>query len=131
MNINDKYTNLTNGKFKRLNVKVKASVIIPTKNDYFKGYINRYFTQRVNDSSAPIFEISASDYGRLSSSVLFNTTTLRWRISGSKEIIRNPQKKIIDKGVKLSNKTSIQLASVNIRNLNMYLPNLIQYWKKN
>ena len=130
MDINKKYKELTANKFRNLNVKVVASIAKPTESDYTKGYVIRYFTQKSNDISAPIFEISNIEFSKLASSVLYTTTTLRWRITGPKEPVRNENGKLIDKGVRISNETTIKLASTNIKKLNLYLPNLFQFYRK-
>lgn len=118
MNINDTYKKLTNSKFNYLNVKVVASIPNLTDADYTRGYVTRYFTQKTNDGGSPIFEVSNTEFSKLASTVLYSTTSLRWRLIGSIEEIKK------------SNKVSVQLASTIITNLKMYLPNLIQFTKK-
>ena len=127
MTTNDKYNLLTSGKSKLLNITPVAHIPTPTDKDYTRGYINRFFVQKTNDSNSPIYEVDVNEYRKIHSSVLYDTTTLRWRISGP----INPEKigagEIVDNGVKESNKVSIRLASDLIHKLSLYLPNLKQF----
>lgn len=129
MDINDTYNKLSGNKFKSLNIKIKSFIPTPTEQDYVRGYITRYFAQKSNDVNSPIYEVSDSEFNELSNSVMYNTTSLRWRIKGPKEPSDYEDNKIVDKGVKKSNEISIRLASEYIVNLKLYLPNLTQFWK--
>ena len=129
MTPNDKYKELTGNKFSSLNTKVKSFVPIPTEQDYLRGYVTRYFAQKVNDKNSPIYEISDGEFTSLRSSVMHNVTSLRWRITGPKEPANYENNKIMDKGVKKSNEISINLASNDVVNLKLYLPNLTQFHK--
>jgi hypothetical protein len=128
MTVNDKYNELTGNKFDYLNITVKSFVPTPTDKDYLRGYITRYFVQKVNDPNTPIYEVSDTEFNSLRSSAMYNTTSLRWRIVGPKEPSDYENGKIMDNGVKKSNETSIRLASDYIVNLKLYLPNLTQFW---
>ena len=129
MTINDKYNQLTSGNSKSLNITPVAHIPTPTDKDYSRGFINRFFVQKTNDSNSPIYEVDVTEYRKIHESVMYNTTTLRWRISGP----INPEKigagEIVDKGIKESNKISIRLASELIHKLGLYLPNLKQFHK--
>ena len=57
--------------------------IKPSKSDYRIGEITRYYAQIGNDTSKPIFEISAEDFGNQSN--LYRYTEFQWRLSGLKE----------------------------------------------
>ena len=129
MDVNKKYKQLTANQFNSLNLKVKAYVPTPTKTDYSRGYITRYFAQKTNDINSPIYEVSDSEFNKLRDSVMYNTTSLRWRITGPKEPSDYENNKIVDIGVKKSNEVSIRLASDEIVNLKLYLPNLTQFHK--
>jgi hypothetical protein len=129
MNINDKYKELTGDQFGSLNLKIKSSIPTPTDKDYTRGYITRYFAQKANDINSPIYEVSDTEFKKLTSSVMYNTTSLRWRIVGPKEPTDYEDNKIVDIGVKESNRRSISFASEYIVNLKLYLPNLTQFHK--
>lgn len=94
-----------------------------TDNDYKRGYIRRYFCQKSNDGTSPIKEISKETNSALSSSPYYTTTTLRWKISGSRTTIGDTI------GVEEANRESIRLASERIKNLKLYLPNLFQFYR--
>lgn len=129
MKINDKYKELTGNKFGALNIKVRAYIPSPTEKEYIRGYITRFFVQKTNDLNSPIYEVSTDEFNKLRSSSMYNTSSLRWRITGPKEPSDYQNNKIMDVGVKKSNEISIRLASDYITNLKLYLPNLTQFHK--
>lgn len=129
MKINDRYNQLTSGKSKDIATTPVASFPVPNEKDYKRGYITRYFAQKTNDSNSPIYETSQIEFRKLQSIPLYNTTHLRWRISGPLTEEKIGAGEIVDKGVKESNKISIRLASDLIRKLNLYLPNHRQFHK--
>lgn len=126
-----RYNELTNFNSKSLNKVVRVALPKLVERDYARGYIVRYFAQKVNDKSAPISEITSIEYNKLINSPMYIVTNLRWRITGSYEPVYKEGNIMLDKGVRLSNKTSIQLASDEMTNLKLYLPNLVQFNKKN
>jgi len=129
MTSNDKYNELTRGKSELLNISIVAHIPVPNDVDYKRGYINRYFAQRSNDSNSPIYEVTDVDYRKLHSSPMYNITNLRWRITGPIEPTRINAGEVVDKGVKESNKISIKIASDLIHKLGLYLPNLRQFYQ--
>lgn len=110
-------------------VKVKAFLPSPTDSDYNRGYIIRYFVRKSNDSSSPIYEVSSDTYNFISNNSFYIGERLKWRISGTPNAIYDKNEKIVDKGVIESNRISIKLASEKIKNLKLYLPNLLQFYK--
>lgn len=129
MNTNDRYNQLTRGKSASLNVTPQAFLPSPTDTDYKRSYVYRYFVQKANDDSSPIYEVSDNEYRKLSSSPLYNTTYLKWRLSGPLVETKIGAGEVIDYGVQHSNKISIKLASNTITKLGLYLPNLKQFHK--
>lgn len=111
------------------NIKFKTSVPKPTENDYKVGYIRRYFAQRANDKGSVIYEIDNLTFKKLRSSVTYQTSSIRWRISGSKTPKYDSQGNQIDKGVATSNSIVIKSKAHLIPNLKLYLPNLLQFYK--
>lgn len=101
----------------------------PNENDYKKGYITRFFIQQTNDVNSPIYEVSSLNFRRYSTSKGYKGTSIRWRIKGPTSITYNKNNEVSDKGVKQSNKIAISLVSDKIKNLKLYLPNLIQFHK--
>jgi hypothetical protein len=85
--------------------------------DYENGYIVRTFLQKVNDDNSPIVEINSSDTTEIISNGYYRVISIKWRITGK------PQE-IMD-----SNLKSINLVSTEIKNLKLYLPNLLQFAK--
>ena len=107
---------------------INTHIPTPTDIDYIRGYVRRYFVRKVNDSNGLIFEVSSTEFVRLSSKPLYIRVSVKWRISGPKDSIMNGDK-IIDNGVIKSNRLAIKYASEKIENLSLYLPNLLQFYK--
>jgi len=127
MDISSQYNKLRKPDLKSGPTKIKSFLPKPTDVDYTRGYIKRYFAQKVNDLNSPIREISSDDYIKVSNNSFYNTTSLKWRISGP--IKSNSNVDIFEKTVSESNQISIRLASSSIKNLKLYLPNLLQFHK--
>lgn len=114
-----------NKKYSKLNVnprgyrpnKVRAYIPKLVDADYLRGYVYRYFVRSTNDESSPIFELASKEYSQLLSNPFYVGAKLRWRIRGNSD------------EVKESNRVAIKLASDNIKNLSLYLPNLLQFHK--
>ena len=65
----------------------------PSETDYELGSFTRYFTRKVNDSNALVFEISKEDFDNQNH--LFKYVDFEWRLSGTKqEVTRFNQKKM-------------------------------------
>ena len=81
----DRYVRL---KFPKRQKYPKVILANPSESDYRIGRITRYFTQKVNDRNADIFEVSKDDFS--SKNNLYRYTSFQWRISGKKEeVIRD------------------------------------------
>lgn len=60
----------------------RQSTFKPTDSDYEIGEVTRYFTQKANDTTQPIFEINKETFNNKNS--LFKYTDFTWIISGLK-----------------------------------------------
>jgi hypothetical protein len=109
--------------------KIKTTIPKPVEIDYRKGFIKRYFAQKTNDKSAPIYEIDDSTFTNLRYKPNITVVSLKWRISGPKETQYDINGNLIDKSVSESNRIAIKLVSDKIPNLKLYLPNLLQFHK--
>lgn len=127
--INDRYNNLTRGKSNELNITPVAHLPKLSDKDYLKGYVSRYFVQKVNDESSPIYEVSATEFRKFVTSPLYSVTYLKWRISGPLTEQKVGAGEVVDPGVPESNRRAINLASTIITKLRLYLPNLKQFYK--
>ena len=107
----------------------KTIVPSPTEDDYKLGFIRRYFTQKVNDSNGHIFEINEEVYSEYSNSPFWKVIDLKWRIVGPQNTTYKNDGNIDDIGVLNSNKNSIGKASFSLKNIGLYLPNLLQFYK--
>lgn len=115
----DRYNQISNSIGDFLNPNIKPFLPTPSNDDYKRGYIVRYFTKSTTNPTSPIYEVKLNTFSTLSSNPLYITTELDWRISGELE------------EVKKSNRVSLQIASEFIPKLKLYLPNLLQFYKKN
>ena len=105
--------------------------IVPSPNDidYENGFINRYFTQRVNDSNSFVFEINLEEYNSLLENPYWTLGEMIWRITGPTSTVYSNNGSITDIGVVASNAASISIVSSKIKNIGLYLPNLLQFHK--
>ena len=102
----------------------------PKDKDYDLGFIKRYFIKRANDTNAHIFEISDSDYETYSTNPLWTSVAIKWRIRGPLEQTLKDNGDIDDKGVRYSNNAAIGIAKEKIKNIGLYLPNILQFYRK-
>ena len=127
MNNIDRYNQL-NKKPKTVK-KIITHIPVPTELDYQRGYIRRYFIQKLNDKLSPIYEVEYERFTNYKSDPYFISASLKWRISGPKETKYDNNGVVVDKAVSESNRISIQLISDKMPNLKLYLPNLLQFHK--
>lgn len=104
-------------------------VPIPSNDDYAEAYIVRYFIQRANDASGFVYEVSQSEYENYFENPYWISATMRWRISGPLDVVYDVNGKLLDKGVIASNKSSLSIISLKIKNISLYLPNIKQFHK--
>jgi len=99
-----------------------------TETDYKKGVIKRYFIQKANDKDSPIYEISRRESSKYSRDNRYNLVVMDWVIAGGDtyKITGDISKTITPKE---QNSLSISDAQKVIPNINLYLPNLLQYYK--
>lgn len=93
---------------------IRAYMPEPTYNDFRKGYIVRYFIQRINDDNALIYEVNDTDYLKFSLDPFYNAVNIDWRLTGSEEVIKE------------SNSKSVKYGSKKMKSLIFYLPNYLQ-----
>lgn len=113
----DRYRDLSKVPNTYFNTKVVAHIPTPTENEYIRGYLIRYFIQKLNDTTSPIYEIKTQSVNKFSANPFYVTVSLDWRLTGTREEI------------KLSNSESVRIASEIIPKLQLYLPNLLQFYK--
>ena len=108
----------------------KTFVPNPSDADYKNGFIERYFIQKVNDKNAQVFEVSENTYSSYISNPYWTSVNIKWRISGPLDVVYKSNGDISDKGVQNSNKILLDIASEKVKNIKLYLPNLLQFYKK-
>ena len=55
--------------------------------------------------------------------------SIYWRITGPLDMVYNDNGMVVDKGVFNANRASIRLGAETIKNLGLYLPNILQFYK--
>ena len=124
-----RYKNITNSSMLEFgDILINTYIPTPIDIDYVRGYVRRYFVRKVNDLNGIIYEVSGSEFIRMASKPLYIRVSVKWRITGPKDMIMDGDK-IIDNGVINSNRLAIKYASEKIENLSLYLPNLLQFYK--
>lgn len=101
----------------------------PDEGDYMQTFIIRYFVRRANDEYGHIFEVTESVFNEYDKNPFWICESLIWRISGPADTIYNEDGTIKDKGIIPGNKASLGIASKKLKNISLYLPNLLQFYK--
>ena len=107
----------------------KTIVPTPSDTDYENGFIERYFTQKVNDKNSYVFEIDKEEYSNLFKNPYWVSEIMKWRITGPITPVYNIDGILTDKGVIESNNASISIISQKVKNVKLYLPNILQFHK--
>ena len=123
------YTDLIKGKITYSLDFPKTIVPSPQTLDYENGFIERYFTQRANDSNAFVFEINSEEYNELSTNPYWSVDKMRWRLNGPIDSVYSLNGLLVDVGVRSSNLASISIISEKIKNIDLYLINPLQFYK--
>jgi hypothetical protein len=98
--------------------RIKTTVPLPTENDYKIGYIQRYFIQKRNDEQSYIYEVTKQYFSDILDNPFIKGVTLKWKISGIAEEVRQ------------MNRKSLSYASKDMKPLSLYLPNHLQFHKE-
>ena len=97
---------------------------LPTSKDYSKGYINRYFVQKINDLT--ITEVNKNKYNDIYTNY-FNKLVIQWIIFGPKNSLYN--NKILDrKGVQEQNIQTLVENEKSMKGIKNYLNNPLEFW---
>jgi len=123
------YKDITNN-LKLFEVNIPQTIVPnPNNDDYKIGFIVRYFVQKRNDENAHIFEVNQNEYQKLKNNPHWKVMDLKWRIKGPQTATYKMDGNIDDKGVTNSNKAAITRASYSLKNIALYLPNILQFYK--
>ena len=107
---------------------------ILTQDDYKKGHISRYFIKKRNDRSNKIMEINKESYNLVTTSGpidgnLWERYSLRWKISGPLNDIKDGRGITIESGISDTNKRILRKAEKEFRGISFHLQNLIEFGK--
>ena len=105
-------------------------VPLPTTTDYENQFIIRYFIQKVNDDNGFVFEVDEQTYFEYKTNPYWKSEEIKWRIAGPIDEIYDDMGMLLDKGVKKSNEGILNFAAANIKNIRLYFPNLLQFYKQ-
>jgi hypothetical protein len=108
---------------------IRTHAVNPTESDYTRGFISRYFAQKVTDVNSPIFEVDERVFSRLQNNQMYVVVSLKWRIKGPKQTIYREDGQVFDVSVSESNRRAILIHYDKIPKLKLYLPNLLQFYK--
>ena len=101
----------------------------PTDEDYYIGFIRRYFVRKANDINGFTYEIDKDEYADYIDNPFWTTADIKWRISGPLNPTYKENGEEDDRGVMNSNKAVIGIAASKIKNIGLYLPNILQFYK--
>jgi hypothetical protein len=107
----------------------KTIVPTPDSFDYENGFIQRFIVQKANDINGFVYEVNLDVYQNLSENPYWLTYNMRWRLTGPIDPTYKEDGTLNDMGVRASNKASIGLASIVIKNAGLYFPNILQFHK--
>jgi hypothetical protein len=111
-------------------VELNESRPSPTKEDYQKGFITRYFIKRTNQFPGEVMEISKNTFDRLTGNAFYVTIQIPWKITGPKDDYIDTSSFIkMVHGVTNSNQATIQEFVSQIPELRYKLPDLLQFWR--
>ena len=97
---------------------------VPTSKDYSKGYINRYFVQKINDLK--ITETNKNNYNDIYNNY-FSKLVIQLIISGPKNNVY--KNKILDrKGVQEQNIQTMFEYEKSMKGIKNYLNNPLEFW---
>jgi hypothetical protein len=114
----------------KFTIKIPKTIVpIPSASDYENGFIERYFLRVSFDSNGFVYEVNEKIFDEYSENAFWVGERLFWRIAGPMDVIYDDNGGVKDKGVINSNKASISIASLKIKNISLYLPNLKQFHK--
>ena len=101
----------------------------PTDEDYYIGFVRRYFVRKANDINGFTYEIDKDEYADYIDNPFWTTADIKWRISGPLNPTYKENGEEDDRGVINSNKAAIRIAASKIKNIGLYLPNILQFYK--
>ena len=107
------------------------NTIVPSPNsvDYDNGFIERYFIRKANDSNGFLYEVNFITFTKYLKNPFWIGENLKWRITGPVDPVYNQNGILTDIGVRSSNRESTLIAANKIKNIGLYLPNLLQVHK--
>lgn len=114
----------------KFTIKIPKTIVpTPSASDYENGFIERYFLRVSFDSNGFVYEVNENVFDSYLENSFWVGEKLFWRISGPIDTTYDDSGNVKDKGVVSSNKASISISSLKIKNISLYLPNLKQFHK--
>lgn len=101
----------------------------PTKSDYKRGWLTRYFARKVNDINAPVIETNKIQYQVLSDFHHYLIISMRWKISGPEHTTYREDGTVEVVGVVESNQNLLDIAEEELSGMKMRFVDLKQFWR--
>lgn len=104
-----------------------------TQEDYNRGYIERYFTKKRNDTGHNIIEINESTYSGINTNGpidgnLYAKYKLKWKISGKlNDVVKNGI--TVEHGIYDTNMRVLNKAEIEFKGIKKYLTDKIEFGK--
>jgi hypothetical protein len=106
-----------------------SDYVIPTQDDFNRGYFNRYIISLKSSQSPYIIEVNEDKYNELIQSIdnyYYNSVVMLWKLVGPVQDIYRDNIRI-ESGVRDTNLRSITEASKVIKDISILLTNPLQY----
>ena len=91
-------------------------IITPSKDDYDKGIMTRYFVVKANDMHSQIFEVGPSEYKQFQKNPFYVVAQMRWKVKG-------PIKNVFDRGI-LKNRGVVDFNMVSYEQIQQTIPRI-------
>lgn len=123
------YTDLVKN-IEKFTIETPSTIIPqPSLGDYENGFIERFFMRVSFDNTGFVYEVDQRTYEKYRTNPFWVVERMYWRLTGPLNAVYDIIGNVVDKGVVGSNKASISMASLKIKNISLYLPNLLQFRK--
>jgi hypothetical protein len=104
-----------------------------SKEDRVYGEITRYFARFItHSSSSDIIEINQSTYAKLKKNDLYQTSAVRWKISGPLDdkmgLTNITSSTRLSTGIMTANKMSVELCEEELPGLKEYITDYKKFW---
>ena len=112
---------------------INSDVIIPSDDDYNKGFFSRYIIRYNNSVDYKFIEVNKDNFKKIiqlpNISILYNATSVIWKLTGPLNDVYNGNIRV-ESGIKDTNLRSIQESEKTFSGLSLYLTDPLQFYKR-